>query len=73
MVAPAGGAERTVVPSVSATRSGCQHVPDAETQLIHGRIKACGKSLVDGMGHRVRLLAYEFAGMLPGYLISRAV
>jgi hypothetical protein len=41
-------------------------VPATETRLIHGRLTACGNSLVDALGHRVRLRAYEFTGMLPG-------
>ncbi len=60
LAAPAGAFAETAAPGV------CQHVPTAESPLIHGRLTACGGSLVDARGHRVRLHSYEFTGMLPG-------
>jgi Cellulase (glycosyl hydrolase family 5) len=64
--AAAGGTPRarTKEPSRAAAAS-CQ-APDVETFLISGRVHACGTSLVDGAGHRIRLLSYEMLSMYGG-------
>jgi hypothetical protein len=66
LFAPTGVAAGATGPSTPAATGKCAHVPSAESALIHGRLTACGNSLIDGRGHRVRLRTYEFVGMLPG-------
>ncbi len=57
---PLGGPE-----TAAAQRVTCR-APTRETFLIRGRVHACGTSLVDGVGHRVRLLSYGLLTMYGG-------
>jgi hypothetical protein len=61
-----GGSARAAVPTAATARIDCSQVPADESDLIQGRLTACGTSLIDAIGHRVRLRTYRFNGFLPG-------
>jgi hypothetical protein len=48
-----------------AAAAGCGP-PVGATFVISGRVHACGEALVDGAGHRVRLLSYDVLSMYGG-------
>ncbi len=56
------------LPSPAAARSAASacRAPARERFVITGRVHACGGALVDGAGHRVRLLSYEVLTMYAG-------
>ena len=65
LAAPAAVTVPLAVAPAPAAASTCT-APVAETFSITGRVHACGDALVDGAGHRVRLLADEVLTMYPG-------
>jgi hypothetical protein len=56
-----------VFPGLAApARASACLAPAHETFAITGRVHACGTALVDGAGHRVRLLSYEVLNLYGG-------